>query len=104
MVKSVDADQHTDTQTHSYLLIYVDVAGVDAVSEKVFCAAVTAAQVAVVKQLPARTHKETHTNLKNLLGIDPGEDQPLLCQYAYIFIRACVCERGKKSLLYPAVM
>lgn len=49
-----------DTRTHSYLLIDVDVTGVDAVSEKVLCAAVTAAQVAVVKQLPAQTHTETH--------------------------------------------
>ncbi len=51
-----------NSQTHSYLLIDVDVAGVDAVSEKVFCAAVTAAQVAVVEQLPAQTHTHTHTH------------------------------------------
>lgn len=42
-----------------YLLTDVDVTGVNAVSEEVLCAAVTAAQVAVVKQLPAQTHSDT---------------------------------------------
>lgn len=47
----------TEGNIKSYLLIDVGVAGVDAVSEKVLCAAVTAAQVAVVEQLPARTNR-----------------------------------------------
>lgn len=50
-----------DPVTHAHLLIYVDVAGVDAVSEKVLGAAVAAAQVAAVKQLPAQTHRSTQT-------------------------------------------
>lgn len=53
---------HTQrTQTLSYLLIDVDVTGVDAVSEKILRTAVTAAQVAVVEQLPAQTHRDTQT-------------------------------------------
>ena len=36
-----------------YLLSDVDVTGVDAVSEQVLCAAVTAADVAVLEELPA---------------------------------------------------
>jgi len=71
MDRQTHTDTKTHTQTHTHLLVDVDVTGVDAVSEKVFRAAVTAAQVAVVKQLPARTHRDTH--LKNLPRIDPGE-------------------------------
>lgn len=48
-------------QTPPHLLIYVDVTGVDAIPEKVFGAAVAAAQVAAVQQLPARTHRDTNT-------------------------------------------
>ena len=53
---------HTkESNTHSYLLIDVDVTRVDAVSEKVLCTAITAAQVAVVEQLPAQKHRDTQT-------------------------------------------
>lgn len=48
-------------EDHPHLLTDVDVTGVDAVSEKVFGAAVTAAQVAVVEQLPAQTHTDAQT-------------------------------------------
>lgn len=40
-----------------HLLIYVRVTGVNAVSEKVFSAAITAAQVAALEQLPTQTHR-----------------------------------------------
>lgn len=51
----------THKRTQSHLLVDVDVTGVDAVSEQVLRAAVTAAQVAVVKQLPAQTHRDAQT-------------------------------------------
>lgn len=44
----------------SHLFIDVDVTGVNAVPEKVLCAAITAAQVAVMEQLPAQKHRGTH--------------------------------------------
>lgn len=47
-----------------HLLVDVDVTGVDAVSEQVFCASITAAQVAVVKQLPVQAYIELNTHRK----------------------------------------
>lgn len=46
-------------QLTPHLLVDVDVTGVNAISEKVFRAAVTAAQVAVMEQLPAQTQIHT---------------------------------------------
>lgn len=84
---------HKSTQTQPYLLIDVDVTGVDAVSEKVLCTAVAATQVAIVEQLPAQTHIDTaeihKLKRRDLLGIDPGENQLVLSECLHMWNKLC---------------